>query len=492
MNEAVAPTEDEHLALGRQILDFYADPLGFVLFVFPWGEVGTPLAPKADDPEPGPDIWQRDFLTRLGNLIRQGFPANKAIRMAVASGHGPGKTALVAWVILWFISTRPNPQIVVTANTKNQLSDKTWRELGKWQNMAINGYWFEWTATKLKMKSDPNLWFASAVPWSASNPQAFAGTHEENVLVIFDEASEIVNEIWETTEGAMTTPGAMWFAFGNPTSNTTRFRQCWTKFRKRWHTWRVDSRNAKMADNFQISQWIEDYGLDSDFVRVRVLGLFPKTGPKQLIGELVVEEAQAREIDELHIPAAIPKLMGVDVGSYGDAETVIVLRKGPIMKEEIIRFREANVTRTANMIGKYINEWKPDNVYVDASGHGHGIFLMLVQMGHENVTGVLAGDQKSVSDPKIYYNVRIEMWYRMKEWLETASIPDDQQLYDDLIGPEYNYDLRNRMRLESKDEMAKRGIPSPDTGDALALTFCQALPQLRSETLLENLEPEVV
>jgi len=489
---ATTTEENPHDTLARDIMDFYADPYGFVLYVFPWGVPGGPLPPTALDPNPGPDVWQRDLLIRLGNQIKAGFPADKAIRMAVASGHGVGKTGLVAWIILWFISTRPNPQIVVTANTKNQLNDKTWRELGKWLNLAVNGYWFEWTATKLRLKMDPNLWFASAVPWSASNPQAFAGTHEANVLLIFDEASEIVDDIWETAEGAMTTPGAIWLAFGNPTSNTTRFRRCWTKFRRRWITWRVDSRDAKMADDTQLQEWIEDYGIDSDFVRVRILGQFPKTGPKQLIGNALIEEAQERVIDEMTLSSGIPKCMGNDVGSYGSAQTVITLRKGPLLKKEIIKFREANPQRTANMIGKYINEWRPDNVFIDASGHGHGVYLLVVQAGFENIVPVYVGDQRSVTDPKIFYNVRIELWYRMKEWLATASIPDDQELYDDLIGPEYNYDLQSRMRLERKEEMAKRGLPSPDVGDSLSLTFAQVMPMTRQESQTDFTEPDIV
>jgi hypothetical protein len=209
-----------------ELLGCFCSPLRFVMLVFPWGEPG-PL-----ENYDGPDLWQTQTLLRIEQAIREGLPlGSPSIRLAIASGHGIGKTALVAWLILWFISTRPRPQIVVTANTKNQLTTKTWRELAKWKEMAAHGHWFEHTGTQLKLKAREATWFATAVPWSAANASAFAGTHEEHVLMIFDEASEIDRIIWETAEGAMTTPGAMWFCFGNPTVNTGRFRECWTRFR---------------------------------------------------------------------------------------------------------------------------------------------------------------------------------------------------------------------------------------------------------------------
>jgi len=492
------PETDAELQLAEAIAEYYDDPLGFVEFAFPWGEEGTFLEEYPD----GPDKWQREFLTLLGELIQKDWNETpegekvieKAIRMAVASGHGIGKTAMTSWIILWFISTRPNPQIVVTANTKNQLTTKTWRELAKWHGCCICGHWFNYTATQLKHKQRPDTWFATAVPWSAANSSAFAGTHEAHVLMLFDEASEIDASIWETAEGAMTTPGAMWLCFGNPTSNTGRFRQCWTLLRKRWHTFRVDSREAKMADNEQLRQWIEDWGIDSDFVRVRILGKFPKSGSKQLIPNDRVEDAQEREIEDKTIPANLPKLMGIDVGSYGDAQTVALIRQGPKVFNDIRRWREADVNKLSGYLAEFINEANPDCIFIDANGYGHAVFLQLVQLGF-NVTPVYAGDRKAVLDTKTFYNPRMEMWWRMREWLKSADIPQDNELFEDLIGPEYGYDNNMIMRLERKEEMAKRGLPSPDAADALGFTFAQPVPIKEDQSIyesIENLEPECV
>lgn len=477
---------DDQKRLIEAILNFYNDPYGFVLFAFPWGQKGTEL-----EREDGPDVWQTKVLQLLGAALRrEGIFAKvlmAAVRLAVASGHGIGKTALVAWIILWFISTRPNPQIVVTANTGTQLKTKTWRELAKWHLLAVNKHWFDWSATQFKMADRPETWFATAVPWSEHNSSAFAGTHAAHVLMIFDEASEIADAIWEVAEGALSTGAidgntTIWLAFGNPTRNTGRFRQCWTKFRKRWLTMQVDSRTAKKADKNWIKELIEDWGEDSDYVRVRVRGIFPRTGPKQFIGNDVVEGAQARKIEDRHIPSSTPKLMGVDVARQGSGQTVIVKRRGRKMHKDILRVRIPDLMQVASMVAKEINEWEPDVVFVDAVGMGAGVFDRLVQLGYTNVVAVYSGANEMLAQPEVHYNVRIEMWDRMKEWLKSGSIPDDKELYEDLIGPELLYDNKMKMRLERKEDMEKRGLPSPDTADALALTFAQPVPLKRDDT----------
>lgn len=482
-----AQTDNEQRLI-EAILGFHNDPYGFVLFAWQWGAKGTEL-----EREDGPDKWQTSVLQLLGWALRREGMFSKialsAVRLAVASGHGIGKTALVAWIILWFISTRPNPQIVVTANTGTQLKTKTWRELAKWHLLAVNRHWFDWSATQFKLKSRPETWFATAVPWSEHNSSAFAGTHAAHVLMIFDEASEIADAIWEVAEGALST-GALdgnttiWLAFGNPTKNTGRFRQCWTKFRKRWLTMQVDSRTAKKADKNWIRELIEDWGEDSDYVRVRVRGIFPRTGPKQFIGNDIVEAAQERnkKLEDKHIPSSTPKIMGVDVARQGSAQTVIVKRRGRKMHKDIKRFRIPDLMKVASMVAAEINEWDPDIVFIDAVGMGAGVYDRLIQLGYTNVVAVISGQTgEALAQPERHLNVRMEMWDRMKEWLKTGAIPEDKDLYEDLIGPELHYDEKMRMKLERKEDMEKRGLPSPDTGDALALTFAQPVPLKRDD-----------
>lgn len=441
------------------IAGFYSDALGYVLYAFPWGEEGTALEKHS-----GPDEWQRGVLNDLSEGT---ISADAAVQIAVASGHGIGKTALIAWIILWFMSTRAHPQVVVTSNTGKQLSDKTWRELAKWHKQAINGHWFEWTATRFYYKGAPETWFASAIPWSKERSEAFAGTHEENVLVLFDEASLIDDAIWEVTEGAMTQKGAFWVAFGNPTRNTGRFRECFKKFRHRWLNQQIDSRTAKMANNEKIEQWITDYGEDSDFVRIRVKGEFPRASSNQLISSELVEVAAGRVLhpsEYLHAP----KILAVDVARFGDDQSVIIRRQG-LAVSGLKKFRELDTMQLANHVAREIREWEPDAVFIDVVGIGAGVVDRLRQLGF-NVIGVNVGEP--AQNVKEFFNLRAEIWCAVRDWLKAGGwIPDDPELKDDLIGPEYGFDSRGRIQLEKKEDMKSRGLASPDSADALALTF---------------------
>ena len=465
MSNASAATKPKTDPLVEAIARFYYDPLGFVYFAFPWEEPGTLLADES-----GPDDWQANILSVLGGRLEDSAGANEAARealqIAVASGHGVGKTALVAWIILWFISTRPHPNIVVTANTTTQLQTKTWRELAKWHKLARTAPWFEWTATKFYLKDDPETWFAAAIPWSVERSEAFAGTHEEHVLVIFDEASAVANLIWEVVEGAMTTGTCIWIAFGNPTRNTGRFRECWGKFRHRWITRQVDASTAKKANKAQVDKLIEDYGEDSDFVRIRVRGVFPRAGSNQLIPEDIVYEARQRKAEDCD---GAPVILGVDVARFGDDQSVILVRQGTAILD-IKRFRGLDTMELSARVAEAHREHHPSAVFIDGVGVGAGVVDRLRQMDYD-VTDVNGGAK--ALDEKIYYNHRAEMWGAMRDWIKGGGcLPEhDQEIADDLVAPEYGFDGRNRLQLERKEDMKARGLPSPDSGDALALTF---------------------
>ncbi|MBU8921284.1 MAG: hypothetical protein KOO63_05645 [Bacteroidales bacterium] len=379
-------------------------------------------------------------------------------------------TALVAWIILWFMSTRTPIKAVVTANTKMQLTDKTWMELSKWHQMVINQHWFEWTATKFRAIEHPTTHFMTAAPWSKQNTEAFAGTHEENVLMIFDEASAIDDKIWEVASGAMTTTGSIWICFGNPTRNVGRFRACWTKFRKRWVTFKVDSRTAKKAEKQLIQEWIDDYGEDSDFVRVRVKGEFPRASSMQFIALDWVEEARKRKLDyDLYKDS--PIVIGVDVARFGDDRTVIVIRQG-LRILEIREYRELDNMTIVSLVQDAEDEYGADAVFIDETGPGTGV----IDRGRQlkcRWFSVVAGSRSS---KKKYFNKRAEMWGNMREWLKTADLSGlEQREYDyletDLTSIEYGFSVADKIQLERKEHMKARELDSPDFGDALAQTF---------------------
>lgn len=497
--------EDDSSLVDR-IVSFWDDPYGFVMFIFPWGQEGTELAD-----EEGPDKWQREMLEDLGRAVRErAVPNNElgAYLDATSSGHGVGKTTLVAWIIIWFMSTRRDCVVRVTANTATQLEETSWRELSIWHARALNASWFQWNAKTFYMKGRPATWRASAVPWSLEKRDAFAGKHAEHMLMIFDEASSIASEIWETADGAMTTPGAIWLVFGNPTKPEGRFRQCWTKFAHRWHTRRVDAREAKRVNQAQIQNWKEDWGEDSDFFRVRVRGEFPRTGARQLISpELVTDSRREfrRRFGTDQVKKAIqqrgqmlrdlaldddgdmPRLLSVDAArsKTGD-ESVIGLRQGRTFIV-LQTFRGLDGPQLAYRVAEWIKEVEPDATFVDAVGIGVSCFDTLIDIGYE---AIAVNGSISPMDERKYLNRRTEMWFLMNEWLKSGGRIDydDDVLGDELSTPEYGYTTRGeRYQLETKDDLRARNEKSPDRADCLSMTFFMPVAPRPRRQLAERL-----
>lgn len=445
------------------------------MYAFPWGEEGTQL-----EEHDGPDMWQLAQLNRIRDKI-QADPEGYVIRESTSSGHGIGKTTEVAWICLWAMSTREHLNGVVTANTTTQLNTKTWRELALWHKMAINGHWFKWSATSFKHVDHPETWFVNAVPNTEHNSEAFAGLHAKHVLMIMDEGSGIPDKIKEVAMGAMTTPRAMWFVYGNPTRNTGWFRETFHSESHLWEHHQIDSRTCKMTNKKEIQEWVDVYGEDSDFVRVRIRGVFPRAGNMQFIPSDVVDRAMAYDLPyEAYFE--MPVIMGVDVARYGDDKSVIVLRCGRKVLE-IRKFRELDTMSLARECVRAIKEFHPALTFIDGVGVGAGVVDRVRMLGFE-VVEVNAGTKPD--DEEAYYNKRTEMWDRMRKWLPGSDLPMDPELRNSLIGIEYGFmDSKGSgelMRLERKKDMKKRlgsAGDSPDEADALAHTFYEIIGDLR-------------
>jgi hypothetical protein len=301
------------------------------------------------------------------------------LRIAVASGHGIGQSALIAWIILYAMSTMTDTRGIVTANTASQLSSKTWAELAKWHRLCLTGRWFTLTATAI-YSADPErelTWRFDAIPWSAQRPQAFAGLHNKGkrAVVLFDEASTIDSVIWETAEGALTDADTelLWIAFGNPTSATGRFRECFGRFRHRWLTKQIDSRSSRVSNKQQIEQWVADYGEDSDFIRVRVRGTFPRAASMQFISSELAEAAASAEREAAHGPYD-PRIMGVDVARFGDDATVICVRIGRDARSiPTIKLRGVDTMSVAARVVEEARKHNVSAIFVDGGGVGGGV-----------------------------------------------------------------------------------------------------------------------
>lgn len=467
---------DPEADLISAMVGFKHDPIGFVRYAFPWGEQGTELAK-----ETGPRQWQIDQLDLLRDKLVSG-DVEGAIRIATASGHGIGKSALVAWVILWALSTFPLTKVVITANTGDQLRTKTWPEVSKWFNLLICRHWFKFEATSIARRNSAGSkeWRCDAATWSENNTAAFAGLHNKGrrIVLLFDEASQIVDKVWEVAEGAMTDEDTeiLWLVFGNPTETTGRFRECFAggRFAHRWHPRQIDSRDVPGTNKAEIAKWISDWGDDSDFVRVRVKGQFPRGGSMQFIDGETVANAAAREA-VCHIRQ--PLIMGVDVARFGDDQQVIYFRRGldartvPPMK-----FRGLDLVAFSGKIAEAAREHNAAAIFIDEGGMGAGVVDMVrsmlpgvlvigVNFGGKPDGMAIVGDQVTVADKAA------EIWAHMRAWLRTGAIPNDPEMVAELTARQYGFDTHSAIRLESKADMKKRGLASPDNADALALTF---------------------
>lgn len=479
MTAAAAPVVydaklDQHLF--ARAAQYTLDPLGYAFWAWDWGH--GPLERKALRK------WQVRFLDRLGqDLRRTAGQKHQVLRYACATGHGVGKSALISILSNWAMSTMVDAKGIVTANTDIQLRTKTWAEMQKWHAMSITRDWFKLTNTTLQGGGNhEHSWRIDKVPWSANTSEAFQGLHNEGkrIIIFFDEASAIAETIFKATEGALTDEYTqiIWICFGNPTRNKGEFFNCFHRYRERWNTLHLDAREIEGTNKVQIQEWIDDYGIDSDFVRVRVLGKFPRAGDMQFISSDIVQLAQTREVNCL---LTDPFIMGVDVAYGGMAKSVICFRKGfdarthrPIK----IRGRHTkDLVRLQGLIGHYWEHFKADAIFIDGTGIGAGVYRNLKAQGLPIFEVLNAAESP---DP-MYGNMRAYCWGMMKDWLVQGGAirADNIDLEGDLVAPEYRYRLKdNAILLTPKDRMIDElGLPPPDDGDALANTFSAPVAQ---------------
>lgn len=470
-----------NLDLSDYVATFRNDPLGFVLACYPWGEPGELEAAA------GPDANQREFLTALGKEVTarnfDGHTPVMPVRMAETSGHGTGKSAMGAWLVNWIMSTRPQSIGTVTAGTAAQLEDRTWTAIIQWTKLCITSHWWEVQSRGIYARQEilspgqtPEGWKVVAQTCKEENAQSFAGQHARTSTswYLFDEASTVPDGIWKVAYGGLTDGESMMFAWGQPERNTGEFhRICFGDLRDRWNHRTVDSRSSAFTNKKLIAEWEADYGVDSDWYKVRVLGLCPSASELQFIDSARVDAAKRASCETL---SDEPLIAGMDVSGGGKAWNVIRFRRGsdarsipPIrITGEAGRDRQLLVAKAAQVLSDPAQ--RVAMLFID-SAFGSPIVERLHMMGFENVVEVTFGGASANAHQA---NMRAYMWNAMKEWLRTGAIAkDDTRLHADLVGPGYHLNSKSQLVIESKEDMQKRGIASPDDGDALALTFAQ-------------------
>lgn len=466
MSAIAAKPEDLNERLIRFAQSCRFDPLRWVTHAYQWGKGDLEAAPRE---------WQDDIFGVIRTHLADPATRYEPLQIAVASGHGIGKSALMGMLSNWAMSCYADAKITTTANTDAQLRTKTSPEIGKWFRSSITAHWFDVQAQSIKSRDSKHAteWKQDFVPWSEHNTEAFAGLHNKGKIIIleFDEASKIHDKVWEVAEGALTDENTIiiWIVFGNPTRNSGRFRECFRRFRHRWITRQIDSRTVPGTNKKKIDQWLVDHGEDSDFFKIRVRGQFPSQSAMQFISADDVDAARSRHLRPEQYNFA-PVIIGVDPAWTGDDALEIMLRQGLYSKSLLTLPKNDNDVWVANKIAQLETEYNADAVFIDG-GYGTGIYSAGKTMGRAWRLIWFSG--KAI-DPG-YVNKRAEMWGEKKKWYKEGGAidPKDEGLYQDEIGPETVPRLDGKILLESKEDMKERGLPSPNKGDALALTFAE-------------------
>lgn len=460
--------------LAEFVGQYYDDPLGWSRVAFPWGKPG--LLGRLDGPCP----CQVKVLTAIGEEVRKrnfnGRDPVKPIRIVVSSGHGIGKSVLFGIIDNWIKSTRPHSQGTATANTYQQLETKTWATIQAVAKLSLTAHWFEIGGGRIYRNGAKETWFSSPQSCAEENSEAFAGQHAASSTSYYlnDECSAIPDVIFEVQEGGLTDGEPMQLLFGNPTRSEGKFyRAMWGSERDRYIRITIDSRECPLTNKEQIAEWIEDFGEDSDFVRVRVRGLPPSASDAQFIPRDWVIAAQKR------VAAVLPDeplLAGCDLAWGGADSNTIRFRRGhdarsipPIrIPGELTRDPSVLVMKLAEILTQAWNGRKVHTLFIDSAGICGPVVARLRQMGHTNIQEVNFGAH--ALSPK-YKLMRSYMWGHLKEWLPQGSIDKSTALEEDLTTPGYKITNKTEILLEPKDKIRERIGHSTDDGDALALTF---------------------
>jgi hypothetical protein len=403
--------------------------------------------------------WQEDFLRAIAAGER---------RISVRAGHGVGKSTVCSWAMIWHLLTRYPQKTVCTAPTAGQLFDALFSELKFWINKLppVLRDTIEVFSDRIVLKSSPEGSFISARTSSADRPEALAGIHSENVLLICDEASAIPEQVYESAAGSMSGHAASTILIGNPTRNSGLFFLSHHRLKGEWRTFHVPCTANPLVNQDFVTQIATTYGENSNAFRVRVLGEFALREDDTLIPAELIDSAMTRDI--VPDPNA-PLIYGLDVARFGDDRTVLVKRRGSVVAE-IKGWNGADLMET---VGRVMADWRidrPDVVCVDSIGLGGGVADRLRELG-VNVRDVNVSETAAMNPQAA--KLRDELWLSTRDWLATRAvhIPKHDDLRQELVAPTYTFLSNGKLKVEGKGDMKKRGMRSPDLADALCLTF---------------------
>lgn len=426
-----------------------------------------------------PDSWQNKVLNDLATHPK----------VSVRSGQGVGKTALEAGAILWFLTCRPYSKVIATAPTMQQLYDVLWAEIAKWLNDSFIKDLLKWTKTKVYMVGDEERWFATAK--TATKPENMQGFHEEHMLIVVDEASGVADPIMEAILGTLTGADNKLLMCGNPNRLEGVFYDSHNSDRDKFKVHKVSSMDSTRTSKDNIEMLLKKYGQDSDVARVRIFGDFPKGSLDSLISMETVEMACASKIPEDEVNSSKMLHIGCDVARFGDDKTVITPRIAAKIFEPSKYAKKSTMETVGNVLlicKAYMKEYKGLKkcmIKVDDTGVGGGVTDRLREVIAEERLPyyVIPVNNGGAATDDNYANLGAQIWGEVRDVLEEnfskriqgkpaiLELPDDDEMIKQFSNRRKKITSKGKIQLESKEDMKKRGVGSPDVADSVALAF---------------------
>ena len=429
-------------------LDRYCpDPVLFVREVF------------GAEPEP----FQREIMEAVARGDR---------RISVRSGHGVGKTTVLAWIIVHHILTKYPQKTICTAPTSAQLFDALASEVKAWISKLpppIAGLLVV-KSDRIELKADPNDSYISFRTSRAETPEAMAGVHSANVLLVADEASGIPEQVFEAGAGSMSGHKALTIMAGNPVRSSGLFYDSHNSLRDMWTTFHVSCEDSPRVTPDFISDIARRYGERSNAYRVRVLGEFPLADDDTIIPYEWAEASLTRDVE----PMLVPEVWGLDCARFGDDRSTLARRRGNYVPAPVEKWYGLD---TMQLVGRVKAKWdetphdeRPAEILVDVIGIGAGVTDRLRELGLP-ARGINVSESAAMKEK--FRDLKTELWWSARQWFETkmCRIEGDAALVGELTSVRYDFTSSGKLFVESKKAMKKRGLPSPDVADAFVLTF---------------------
>ena len=411
-----------------------------------------------------PDPWQAQFLMHIAKGNR---------RISVRSGHGVGKSTAGAWAMLWYLHLRFPVKIVVTAPTSSQLYDALFAELKRWIKAMpqLLQDQLEVKQDRIEVKDAATEAFISARTSRAEQPEALQGVHSDNVMLVGDEASGIPEQVFEAAGGSMSGHNAVTLLLGNPVRSSGFFYDTHNRLADDWVTMKVACADSPQVSEAYIEEMKARYGEESNAYRIRVLGEFPRSDDDTVIPMELLEMASQRDVEASQHARMV---WGLDVARFGSDKSALCKRQGNAVTEPIRTWKNLDLMQ---LTGAVVAEWevlmpsaRPQEILVDSIGLGAGVVDRLRELGLP-ARGINVSESPAMGNT--YRNLKAELWHKAKAWLEARDcrMPKDEALIAELATVRYSFTSSGKIQIEGKDEIRKRGLPSPDRADAFCLTF---------------------